>query len=143
MTRPFGYQTRVFVADTNCFGTVSFARYFEWQGRAREAFFRAVVPNFQQLVEQGYRLLTVEASMAYYREAQVSDPLTIEIHLLKLRASSVELSLTFQRGRAEIIGLGYQRLVVANRHGTPTKLPQEIRRRLQDYDARSRQQPAA
>ena len=135
MTCPFRYDTRVFVADTNCFGTVYFARYFEWQGRAREVFFRAVVPNFQELMDAGYRLLTVKAVMRYRRELHLFDPLTITLEVLELRQTTVVLHFTFFRGEREPIGMGRQRLVLTDRQGTPVKIPDDVRVRLQDHQA--------
>ena len=133
MTSPFRYETRVFVADTNCFGTVYFARYFEWQGRAREVFFRAVLPNFQELMEAGYRLLTVEASMRYAKELRLFEALTIAIDVVELKEASVVLRLAFLRDQEEPVGLGQQRLVLTDRDGRPTPIPEEIRLRLQAH----------
>ena len=133
MSQPFRYDTRVFVADTNCFGTVYFARYFEWQGRAREAFFRAVIPNFQQLIEQGYRLLTVEASMRYARELRLFEALTIAIDVVELKEASVVLRLAFLRDHEEPAGLGRQRLVLIDGTGRPTAIPDDVRVRLQAH----------
>lgn len=133
MSGPFRYETRVFVADTNCFGTVYFARYFEWQGKAREAFFRAVLPNFQALMEAGYRLLTVEASMHYAKELRLFEALTIAIDVVELREASVALRLAFLRDQEEPVGLGRQRLVLTDRDGRPTPIPDDIRVRLQPH----------
>ena len=133
MSQPFRYETRVFVADTNCFGTVYFARYFEWQGRAREAFFRSVIPNFQQLVEQGYRLLTVEASMRYAKELRLFEALTIAIDVGELKEASVVLRLAFLRDQEEPVGLGHQRLVLTDCDGRPTAIPDDVRVRLQAH----------
>lgn len=133
MTSPFRYETRVFVADTNCFGTVYFARYFEWQGRAREAFFRSALPNFQALVDAGYRLLTVKAMMRYRRELRLFDPLTISIEILELRLTTLLLRFSFFRGKQEPIGVGHQRLVLTDRDGRPVKIPDDVRHRLQPF----------
>ena len=141
MAESFRYDTRVFVADTNCFGTVYFARYFEWQGRAREAFFRAVVPNFQELLDAGYRLLTVKALMRYRKELCLFDPLTITIEILELHHTTVVLHFTFFRDEREPIGIGRQRLVLTDREGQPVKIPEDVRQRLQAYLAVSNHMP--
>jgi acyl-CoA thioesterase FadM len=133
MTPPFRYDTSVFIADTNCFGTVYFARYFEWQGRVREMFFRSVVPNFLELMDAGYRLLTVEASMRYVKELPYAEWLTIELDVEALQATSLALRFTFLRGRDEPVGLGHQRLVLTDRQGTPVKIPEDVRRRLEPF----------
>ena len=133
MTHPFHYDTRVFVADTNCFGTVYFARYFEWQGRAREVFFRAALPNFPALMDAGYRLLTVEATMRYVRELRLADALTIEVEVLWLHATTLALRLAFFRDPDEPVGLGHQRLVLTARDGRPVKIPDDLRQRLQPF----------
>ena len=133
MSQPFRYNTRVFVADTNCFGTVYFARYFEWQGRAREAFFRAALPDFPALVEAGYRLLTVEATMRYTRELRLADALTIEVQVEALQGTTLALRFPFFRDHDEPVGLGHQRLVLTDRDGRPVKLPEDVRCRLQAH----------
>jgi acyl-CoA thioester hydrolase len=133
MNHPFRYDTRVFVADTNCFGTVYFARYFEWQGRAREAFFRAVLPTFKELMEAGYRLLTVKAVMRYRRELRLFDPLTITLEILELRQTTLLLRFSLFRGEQEPVGAGHQRLVLTDRDGRPVKIPDDVRHRLAPF----------
>ena len=98
-----------------------------------ERFFRAVIPNFQQLIEQGYRLLTVEASMRYARELRLFEALTIAIDVVELKEASVVLRLAFLRDHEEPAGLGHQRLVLTDGTGRPTAIPDDVRVRLQAH----------
>lgn len=132
MNPPFRYDTYVSVADTNCFGTVYFTRYFEWQGRAREAFFRSIVPTFDALLQSGYRVLTVAASMEYFEDLQVFEPLVITVALARLQRVSVELVFAFHRADRSI-ALGRQRLVLVSPQGQPTALPEAVRASLQPH----------
>ena len=132
----FQYDTYVSVGDTNCFGTVYFTRYFEWQGRAREAFFRSVVPTFDMLLDTGHRVLTVTASMEYFEDLQVFEPIQITMELAKLQQTSLELVFAFHRA-ARPVALGRQRLVLVDAQGKPTVLPSEVRSALTPYVASS------
>ncbi len=129
---PFCYTTYVSVGDTNCFGTVYFTRYFEWQGRAREAFFRRIVPTFDALLAAGYGVFTVEAEMEFLMDLHVFEPVEITLELSRLQRTSVEVVFTFHRGR-QLTALGRQRLVFVNPQGQPTALPEELRHALAQH----------
>ena len=129
---PFCYSTYVSVGDTNCFGTVYFTRYFEWQGRAREAFFRKVVPAFDALLAAGYGVFTVEAEMEYLMDLHVFEPVEISIELSRLRRASVRVSFVFHRGR-QLVALGRQRLVFVSPQKQPAALPESVRQPLAQY----------
>lgn len=135
MTTPFRYETQVFIADTTGLDTVDFARYFEWQGRARETFLRAVLPSFRKFVEAGYQFMTVKASMRYRTALRLSDPVGITVEVLAVHATGIELLLTFFRGPTEPIGVGRQHLILTDWRGKPLAMPTDLAHCLQAHGA--------
>src|SRR5437762_1629723 len=64
--RAFVFLKTVYLSDTNAFGNTYFAKYFEWQGMARESFFnRVLFPDQQAFLASGIKLITAEAEHKY------------------------------------------------------------------------------
>lgn len=58
--KEFNFSKTVYLSDTNMEGNVYFARYFNWQGEAREEFYRQHYPL--HLLQSGLKLITVNAT---------------------------------------------------------------------------------
>lgn len=86
----FTYITKAFLADVNVFGTTYFAKYFDWQGKARESFFE-LVPGHEQLVSSGLIFVTKNASVDYFQSVKLFDEVIIEVTTKKIKKASFEL----------------------------------------------------
>lgn len=130
----FIFRRRVYLSDTNAQGNVYFAKYFEWQGDAREEFFRSAVPIHESFFSAGYRLLTVEASLEYKGEAKLYDEIEITITVGWIRRASAELKFIFSNAETgNTIAVGKQIIASAEKDGKPVAAPQAVRDLLLPY----------
>ncbi|MFA5894000.1 MAG: acyl-CoA thioesterase [Candidatus Margulisiibacteriota bacterium] len=111
MEKEFVFEKTAYLHDTNLFGNVYFARYFEWQGMAREEFFRQVMPNIQQFLKSGIRLVTIDASMQYKKEVTLFDQVLIKLAVDNLKISTFDLIFTFvNKNTNDVIATGKQKI---------------------------------
>jgi acyl-CoA thioesterase FadM len=120
----FLLEKTVYLTDTNAFGNTYFAQYFDWQGMAREAFVRSLIPNYEQFFASGIKLITTEAHMQYKNESRVFDDLHIIIRLGEVRRTTAELLFEFVNKRnKKILGVGSQKIAFANHNGKIIAIP--------------------
>ncbi|MBI4356089.1 MAG: acyl-CoA thioesterase [Candidatus Omnitrophica bacterium] len=125
--RVFVYDRRVYLTDTNLEGNVYFSRYFDWQGVAREEYFRVAVPDHMQILQSGYKLITVNAWMSYKREATLFDEIRIAIKTKNFTHTSFDMLFAFMNKKAnDIIAFGGQKLAFAQ-NGKLVSIPPTIR----------------
>lgn len=129
----FVYHTQVSIGDATPFGQAYFARYFEWQGRAREEFFQQYVPTAQWLLES-FHIVTVEASVRYKEQLLLHEPVAIEVRLGKLTRASVALHFTYRSTTRDTVAAeGFQQLVFTNQVGRIVPLPDDLRHYAHAY----------
>ncbi|MDP3723937.1 MAG: thioesterase family protein [Candidatus Omnitrophota bacterium] len=129
----FTYRTLVYIGDATPFGQAYFARYFEWQGRAREEFLAYLVPTAEAILER-FRILTAEASVRYQRELLLHEPVAIEIRIEELTRASVVLRFTYRHAeRRDVVAEGRQRIVFTDQAGRIMPLPNDVRHRALAY----------
>lgn len=88
--KKFIYRTKARLGDVNVFGTVYFARYFDWQGEAREEFFQ-LVPGHERLMTSGIILVTKNASIEYKQSVRLFDEVVLEVTTDNVKKLSFEL----------------------------------------------------
>ena len=125
--KEFMFSKRVFLTDTNAEGNVYFARYFDWQGMAREDFFRNAVPDHMQILQSGTKLITVHAWLKFQKESHLFDEVLIKIRTLSIKKMSLELGFNYvNKLTAETIAIGGQKLAFANHTGELIPVPASI-----------------
>ena len=126
--RTFDFYKRAYLKDTNAEGNVYFARYFEWQGEAREDFFRQAVPEHMAILQTGTKLITVHSWLKYEHEVYLFDEIIIQIRTVSLKKLSMELSFTYiNKNTGKILAIGGQKLAFANSTGKLIPTPPPIR----------------
>jgi YbgC/YbaW family acyl-CoA thioester hydrolase len=128
MEKEFVFEKTAYLHDTNIFGNVYFARYFEWQGMAREEFFRQVMPNIQQFLKSGIRLVTIEASMQYKKEVTLFDQVLIKLTVDNLKISTFDLIFTFvNKNTNDVIATGKQKIGFTDASYKVIPIPDEFK----------------
>ena len=126
--RQFVFQKRTFLTDTNAEGNVYFARYFDWQGMAREDYFRHAVPDHMELMRTGTKLITVHAWIKYEHETHLFDEIVIKVRTTSLKRMTMELGFTYvNKQTAQVLAIGGQKLAFADRDGKLIPIPPSIR----------------
>ena len=133
--RCFLFRKTVYLSDTNAFGNTYFAKYFEWQGMAREAFLaKHLVPDATVLMTSGVKLITAEASHVYKNETLVYDHVLIEVRAGAPKHASVELLFTFKNEKSgKLIGKGRQVIAFASTKGKLIRVPAVIAENLKRF----------
>ena len=127
MAETFVYEKTVYLCDTNAEGNVYFACFFEWQGIAREEFFRRNVPNHMRILQSGVRLITVNAWMIYQNECHLFDNISIQVNTANLKRASLELMFTFTNNTThKLVGHGGEKLAFASSEGQLLAVPNTI-----------------
>lgn len=130
----FIFLKRIYLSEVNIQGGVYFARFFDWQGMAREEFFRVAVPIQETFFSAGYQLLTVEAAVEYKSAARLYDEIEISVSIGWLKKASAELRFTFtHRETQRLIAVGRQVIACADQNGKIIAAPQGIRDLLLPY----------
>ncbi len=122
----FYYEFVVTLKDVNLYGTVYFARYFEWQGVARELYF-ATAENSQQILS-GALLITKYAWNDYIKHIHVFDQIVVKIQNRNIKRCSYEVIFTFFNKKTnEVVARGGQTICFADlKTGKIIKLPEAI-----------------
>lgn len=79
-SKVFKYERSIHLNDTNAFGSVYFARFFDYQGEAREDFLKFLLGDrWKEFVACRYGLVTVSATCNYHAPLFLYDNLQVNI----------------------------------------------------------------
>lgn len=130
----FKYVLVVSIGDTNMEGNVYWTNYFEWFGKAREAFLISVFPEFLKMFSSGARLLTHETNIRHISSAFFTEEIVLEISVGEMRKTSAKVLVDFiKKSTGEKIAEGWQTIVFANAEGRPAPIPSELREAVLKY----------
>lgn len=131
----FAYVTKVLLGDSSLFGNVYFAKYFEWQGKAREAFFQHFMgSDFHSFIQQGIKLITVEAYHRFKHETQAFEELSVLVSATAVTPATVKLQFRFFNNRTKtLLGEGKQTIAFAGPHQKVIPVPEVLRKNIQPY----------
>lgn len=130
----FLFHKTLYLTDTNALGNAYFARYFDWQGMAREEFLKRLTPNPLAFFQAGYKILTVSAHMEYKHEILFYDEIEIEIKTDHIKKVSLDIIFIFKNKKTEqIMAIGGQTLMFVNAKGKPALVPNEMRNNMLKY----------
>jgi len=134
MSKEFIFEKTIYLCDTNAFGNAYFSKYFEWQGMAREAFFRVIMPDPFYLMNTGTKLITKRAAVEYKHEVYLYDDIEIGIKVGAVKPASSDLIFNYRRKRDKLLfAVGYQSILFADKEGRPIKIPKEIVEKARPY----------
>lgn len=123
----FSINMTVFLKDTNAEGNVYFARYFDWQGMAREAFFRQLLGESVAVFTSGQlRLITVDAAIHFRHELRLFDEVVIRVQPTNTRHTSVDLLFSYLKTNGEEIATGKQTIAFASPSGSLIPIPRQV-----------------
>ncbi|MES2771658.1 MAG: thioesterase family protein [Pseudomonadota bacterium] len=106
--RVFSYSFDVYLKDSNAYGNVYFARYFEWQGMCRERWFHRCIAE-DMLQSQG-ELLTKSASQEYFHGTYPFQSVSCYLTTFGVRRCALSLQFDFFAA-GELVSTGLQEVV--------------------------------
>lgn len=128
----FLFEKTVYLGDTNAEGNVYFSKYFEWQGQAREEFYKRYFPI--DLWLSGLKLITAHASVIYKKELTLFNEMSINITIGNLKHMSLELLFLYTKKHTnEISAKGLQKIAFADSSNMGIPVPPAIREISQKF----------
>jgi acyl-CoA thioesterase FadM len=124
-----------YLKDSNAYGNNYFAKYFEWQGVARESwFFNCIAPDFLQNIGV---FITKTAHNDYIKETFPFQNITCKVSVRELRKASFYLDFTFFETGNEnnLYSKGYQQIVFANKIRKISSLPDDVITRIKEFSS--------
>ena len=123
----FSMDVRVYLRDTNLFGNVYFANYFYWQGIAREEFFRQITPDPMFFVNKKIKMVTIEASTKFKKEALLFDDIEVRVEVSNPKITTFDLIFTFiKKNTGDILAEGKQKIGFISQKGSIIPIPAEL-----------------
>ncbi len=132
MAKKFSFNVKVYYEDTDAGGVVYYANYLKFIERARsEAIYSLGYTNTSILEKFGLFLIVKSCNIQYKKPAKFEDTLNIISEIKSLTKTSFIMQQKISRNN-EIITDAEVHLVSINKNGKPTKIPDELKKKLED-----------
>ncbi len=130
--KTFHHTIEIFLKDSNAYGNVYFARYFEWQGICRERWFQKhVCPDMLQT--RGV-LITKAAHLDYVQETLPFQAVECRLNTYNIKQCSFNLLFQFHV-ESKLVARGYQQIAFADLSKKITRFPREVLDGVRAYEA--------
>lgn len=132
--KEFVFEKIVYLGDTNMFGNVYFARYFDWQGQAREAFLNRIIPNSISVFKSGIKFVTIEASVKYNKEALLYNEIMIKVSAENIKTTTLGLNFIYiNKANQDIIATGKEKIGFVDINNKVIPIPQVLLDSLKSF----------
>ncbi len=132
-TRTFLYERTIHLTDTNMFGSVYFARFFDMQGEAREEYMLFLLgKDMAEFIGAGYNIVTISASNRYYAPLMVYDRIVVELQVVDRKRTKAKMQFTIKRQADNFVcAVGEQWIGFTTREGRPIAIPDVVLKNFQ------------
>jgi enediyne biosynthesis thioesterase len=140
MNRYYEYRHVVGFEETNLVGNVYYVNYLRWQGRCREMFLLEHAPGILDELRADLKLFTIKSECEYLSEITAFDEVSVRMRLEELTQTQISFAFDYVHvgnGLEELVARGRQRVACmrgVNGATAPTRVPEQLRRALQDYE---------
>ena len=126
------FQCRVYYEDTDLAGIVYYANYLKFLERARsEAIYSLGFSNKELLKEHGILLIVKSCKIEYKKPAQLEDLLEISSEATLFTKTSILMKQLILKSK-DLISEAEVHLVAVDKKGKPTKIPDQLKRKLEN-----------
>ncbi len=126
----FAFKKVVYIGDTNLEGNVYFAKYFDWQGMAREELWRKSYPL--DFLKEKIVLITVEAHISYKHPLFLYDEVLIFVNTSNVRKTTFDLIFSYiNKNNGLIIAEGKQTIGFSDFTGKFLPVPEPVAKEAQ------------
>ena len=130
----FLHERTIHLGDTNLFGSVYFARYFDFQGEAREEFLQYFMGgDLPTFLAQKCGIVTIDAQCKYHRPLFVYDQVVIHLQVLIIKRTKFKLSFDIKRMPKQTCAHAEQWIGFTNQLGKPIPIPDIVLKNLRKY----------
>ena len=132
MAKKFNFNIKVYYEDTDAGGVVYYANYLKFLERARsEAIHFLGFSNKGLLANHGILLIVKSCNIQYKKPAQLEDLLEISSEVTSFTKTSILMRQLILKSK-DIISEAEVHLVAVDKKGKPTKIPDELKRKLEN-----------
>ena len=132
MAKKFNFNIKVYYEDTDAGGVVYYANYLKFLERARsEAIHSLGFSNKGLLENHGILLIVKSCNIQYKQPAQLEDLLEISSEATSFTKTSILMKQLILKNK-DIISEADVHLVAVDNKGKPTKIPDELKRKLEN-----------
>ena len=132
MAKKFNFNTKVYYEDTDAGGVVYYANYLKFLERARsEAIYSLGFSNKELLEDHGILLIVKSCNIEYKKPAQLEDLLEISSEATSFTKTSILMKQLIIKNK-DIISEAEVHLVAVDNKGKPTKIPDQLKRKLEN-----------
>ena len=132
MAKKFNFNIKVYYEDTDAGGVVYYANYLKFLERARsEAIYSLGFSNKGLLENYGILLIVKSCNIEYKKPAQFEDLLEISSEATSFTKTSILMKQLIFKSK-DIISEAEVHLVAVDKKGKPTKIPNELKRKLEN-----------
>ncbi|MEK6749886.1 MAG: thioesterase family protein [Pseudomonadota bacterium] len=129
----YQHELVAYLKESNAYGNIYFARYFEWQGICREMWFSECI--FPNMFEIKGALVTKFAHNDYEQEIFPFQRIICLLNTANVRKTSFELLFRFyRRDNNQLVSKGTQKIALINAQTKrPLRLPMDILEKIHQY----------
>ena len=132
MAKKFNFNIKVYYEDTDAGGVVYYANYLKFLERARsEAIHSLGFSNKGLLENHGILLIVKSCNIQYKKPAQLEDLLEISSEATSFTKTSILMKQLILKNK-DIISEAEVHLVAVDNKGKPTKIPDQLKRKLEN-----------
>tara|TARA_Y100000590_G_scaffold432780_1_gene549170 strand:- start:785 stop:1183 length:399 start_codon:yes stop_codon:yes gene_type:complete len=132
MAKKFNFSVKVYYEDTDAGGVVYYANYLKFLERARsEAVYSLGFTNKSLLDNHGVLLIVKSCNIEYKKPAQFEDMLEVVSEAISFTKTSFLMKQNILRND-ELISNAEIHLVAVDKNGKATKLPEELKKKLEN-----------
>ena len=132
MAKKFNFNIKVYYEDTDAGGVVYYANYLKFLERARsEAIHSLGFSNKGLLENNGILLIVKSCNIQYKQPAQLEDLLEISSEATSFTKTSILMKQLILKNK-DIISEAEVHLVAVDNKGKPTKIPDQLKRKLEN-----------
>ena len=130
--KEFVYKLKVFYEDTDSGGVVYYANYLKFFERARtEAITEIGLSNKKLLEENGIFIIVKSCNIEYKKPAKLEDQLEVKSNIISISNTSFKMRQMAYRNQELITNCEIQ-LVIVDKKGKPTKIPDILKKKLEN-----------
>ena len=132
MAKKFNFNIKVYYEDTDSGGVVYYANYLKFLERARsEAIYSLGFSNKGLLENHGILLIVKSCNIDYKKPAKLEDLLKINSEVISFTKTSILMKQSILKS-TDVISEAKIHLVSVDKKGKPTKIPDELKIKLEN-----------
>ena len=132
MSKQFKHKVKIYYEDTDAGGVVYYANYLKYLERARsEAIYSLGLTNNNLQKDHDSLIIVKSCNIEYKKPARFEDVLEVNSEVVSFSKTSILMKQLILRNK-DLISEAEIHLVAVNKDGKPSKIPEELKKKLEN-----------